>query len=162
MTTTPDLALSANLNDLYFATLNINGQSTKVEAPPPINPVDDDDDFIDDEDDVLHDLADSDNEVLTNFDDDNEVATVMSKLAKQSVRWVMVVTVLVTHSSPFTPGSGFERGRGRGDRNEGMKGMRQAIRIIELKKPMENYGPQKIYFEWKDQKTMLHVDKNAA
>ncbi|GJW33368.1 hypothetical protein Tco_0053400 [Tanacetum coccineum] len=77
MTTTPDLALSANLSDLYFATLNINGQSTEVEAPPPINLVDDDDDFIDDEDDVLHDLADSDNEVLANSDDDNEV-TIMS------------------------------------------------------------------------------------
>ncbi|GKE52372.1 hypothetical protein Tco_1487528 [Tanacetum coccineum] len=78
MTTTPDLALSTNLNDLYFATLNINGQSTEVEAPPPINPVDDDDDFIDDEDDVPRDLVDSDNEVLANSDDDNEVATVMS------------------------------------------------------------------------------------
>ncbi|GJT39761.1 hypothetical protein Tco_0939626, partial [Tanacetum coccineum] len=58
------LAQSANLNDLDFATLNIDGQSTKVEAPPPIIPVDNADDFIDDEDDVPYDLSDSDNEMV--------------------------------------------------------------------------------------------------
>ncbi|GJY95920.1 hypothetical protein Tco_0512281 [Tanacetum coccineum] len=42
------LAQSANLNDLDFATLNIDGQSTEVEAPPPIIPIDNDDDFIND------------------------------------------------------------------------------------------------------------------
>ncbi|GJU93727.1 hypothetical protein Tco_1318483, partial [Tanacetum coccineum] len=47
-----DLALSTSLNDLDFATLNIDGQSTDVEAPPYITDVDEDDDFIDDEDDV--------------------------------------------------------------------------------------------------------------
>ncbi|GJU50630.1 hypothetical protein Tco_1220185 [Tanacetum coccineum] len=55
-----NLALSTSLNDLDFATLNIDGQSTDVEAPPYITDVDEDDDFIDDEDDVPRDLADSD------------------------------------------------------------------------------------------------------
>nr|GFB82126.1 hypothetical protein [Tanacetum cinerariifolium] len=59
-----DLALSTSLNDLNFVTLNINGQSTDVEAPPDIIDVDDDDDFIDDEDGVPHDLTYFDDEVL--------------------------------------------------------------------------------------------------
>ncbi|GJV97928.1 hypothetical protein Tco_1549505 [Tanacetum coccineum] len=50
-----DLALISNLNDLDFTTLDVDGQSTKVKAPPPIIPVDEEDDFIDDEDDVPHD-----------------------------------------------------------------------------------------------------------
>ncbi|GJX01402.1 hypothetical protein Tco_0185315 [Tanacetum coccineum] len=73
-----NLTLSTSLNDLDFATLNIDGQSTDVEAPPNIVDVDEDDDFIDDEDDVPYDLADSDDEVLANDDDDNDVAVVYS------------------------------------------------------------------------------------
>ncbi|GJV18771.1 hypothetical protein Tco_1367791 [Tanacetum coccineum] len=67
-------ALSASLNDLDFATLNFNGQSTEVKALPDI--INDDGDFIDDDDDVPHDLADSHDEVLANADDYDEVATV--------------------------------------------------------------------------------------
>ncbi|GJX91331.1 hypothetical protein Tco_0344657 [Tanacetum coccineum] len=48
------------LNDLDFATLHIDGQSTDVDAPPDIIDVDKDDDIIDDEDALPHDLADSD------------------------------------------------------------------------------------------------------
>nr|GEZ41878.1 hypothetical protein [Tanacetum cinerariifolium] len=77
VTSTYDLAISSRLNGLDFSTLNIDGQSTKVEAPPDIILVDDDGDFIDDEDDVPRDLADSDNEVLTNPDDYDDAATVV-------------------------------------------------------------------------------------
>ncbi|GJZ06476.1 hypothetical protein Tco_0540269 [Tanacetum coccineum] len=66
-----DLALSTSLNDLDFATLNIDGQSTDVEAPPDIIDVDEDDDFIDDKDGVPQDLVNSNNEVLVNDDDDD-------------------------------------------------------------------------------------------
>nr|GEX89630.1 putative plant SNARE 13 [Tanacetum cinerariifolium] len=45
-----DLALFADLNDLDFATLHIDGQSTDVDAPPDIIDVDEDGDIIDDED----------------------------------------------------------------------------------------------------------------
>ncbi|GJS99890.1 ribonuclease H-like domain-containing protein [Tanacetum coccineum] len=69
--------LFANLHQLDFATLNIDGQSTKVEAPPPIIHVNEDDDFTDDEDDVPYNLADSDNEVLANSDYDDEVVNVV-------------------------------------------------------------------------------------
>ncbi|GJV38621.1 EF-hand domain pair containing protein [Tanacetum coccineum] len=65
-----DLALSTSLNDLDFATLNIDGQSMDVDTPPDIIDVDEDDDFIDDEDVLPHDLADSNDEDLANDDDD--------------------------------------------------------------------------------------------
>ncbi|GKC34924.1 hypothetical protein Tco_1047308 [Tanacetum coccineum] len=45
-----DLALSTSLNDMNFATLHIDGQSTYVDVPPDIIDVDEDDDIIDDED----------------------------------------------------------------------------------------------------------------
>nr|GEW24176.1 hypothetical protein [Tanacetum cinerariifolium] len=60
----------------YIWDLDIGGQSTKVEAPPDIIPVDDNDDFINDEDDVAHDLADSDDKAIAK--DHDEAATVMS------------------------------------------------------------------------------------
>ncbi|GJU82264.1 hypothetical protein Tco_1284629 [Tanacetum coccineum] len=67
-----DLTLCISLNVLDFATFNIDSRSTNVEAPPDIIDVDEDDDFIDNEDDVPHDLADYDDEVLANDDDDND------------------------------------------------------------------------------------------
>ncbi|GKB27364.1 hypothetical protein Tco_0866765 [Tanacetum coccineum] len=66
-----DLPLSTSLNDLDNATLHIDGQSTEVDAPLDIiDVVDEDDDIIDDEDALPHDLADSDDEDLINIDDD--------------------------------------------------------------------------------------------
>ncbi|GJZ79711.1 hypothetical protein Tco_0644548, partial [Tanacetum coccineum] len=73
-----DLALSTSLYDLDFATLNIDGQSMNVETPPYITDVEEDDDFIDDEDDVPRDLADSDDEVLAN-DDDGAMSIVVAR-----------------------------------------------------------------------------------
>ncbi|GKD71591.1 hypothetical protein Tco_1325681, partial [Tanacetum coccineum] len=65
-----DILLSTSLNDLDNATLHIDGQLTKVDAPPDIiDVVDEDDDIIDDEDTLPHDLADSDDEDLINVDD---------------------------------------------------------------------------------------------
>ncbi|GKA76577.1 hypothetical protein Tco_0783038 [Tanacetum coccineum] len=66
-----DLPLSTSLNDLDNATLHIDGQSTKVDAPLDIiDVVDQDDDITDDEDALPHDLADSDDKDLINVDDD--------------------------------------------------------------------------------------------
>ncbi|GKF01081.1 S-adenosyl-L-methionine-dependent methyltransferases superfamily protein [Tanacetum coccineum] len=73
-----DLALSSSLNDLDFATLHIDGQSTDVDAPPDIIDVDEDNDIIDDEDTLPYDLAYSDDEDLVNVDDDDDVAVVYS------------------------------------------------------------------------------------
>ncbi|GKD15116.1 hypothetical protein Tco_1199523 [Tanacetum coccineum] len=69
-----DLALSTSLDDLDFATLNIDGQSMDVDAPPDIIDVDEDDDSIDDEEALPHDLADSYDEYLANDNDDDDVA----------------------------------------------------------------------------------------
>ncbi|GJX25423.1 putative reverse transcriptase domain, aspartic peptidase domain protein [Tanacetum coccineum] len=54
------------------------GQSTEVGAPPNIIDLDEDDDIIDDEDALPHDLADSDDEDLINVDDDEGVYVVYS------------------------------------------------------------------------------------
>ncbi|GKD15117.1 hypothetical protein Tco_1199524 [Tanacetum coccineum] len=64
-----DLALSISLNDLEIAALQIDGQSIDVDLPPDIiDVVDEDDDIIDKEDLIPHDLADSDDEDLVNLD----------------------------------------------------------------------------------------------
>ncbi|GKA43463.1 hypothetical protein Tco_0736187 [Tanacetum coccineum] len=97
----------------------------RFEALPPIIHVDDNENFIDDEDDVPHDLADSDNEVFAIFDDDDDkVAT-------------MAATVVRGHGGdgagePPRPlprqfgtgcrGSRARRGRGRGGKDDGRKG----------------------------------------
>nr|GEY90626.1 hypothetical protein [Tanacetum cinerariifolium] len=69
-----DLALSTSLNDLEITALHIDGQSINVDAPPDIiDVVDKDDDIIDEEDPIPHDLADSDDEDLVNLDIDDGV-----------------------------------------------------------------------------------------
>nr|GEW92455.1 retrotransposon protein, putative, Ty1-copia subclass [Tanacetum cinerariifolium] len=54
-----------------------------VEAPPDIIDVDEDDDFFNDEDNLPHDLADFDDEVLAN-DDDADVAVVYSNVSRRA------------------------------------------------------------------------------
>ncbi|GJT72376.1 hypothetical protein Tco_1031662, partial [Tanacetum coccineum] len=68
------------LNDLDFVTLHIDGQLTDVDAPPDIIDVDKDDDIIDDENALLHDLANSNDENLVNVDDDDDVDGVADAL----------------------------------------------------------------------------------
>ncbi|GJS64510.1 hypothetical protein Tco_0679074 [Tanacetum coccineum] len=77
-----DLPLSTSLNDLDNATLHIDGQSTEVDAPPDIIDLDEDDDIIDDEDALPHDLADSDDEDLVNVDDDDGVDVMSADVAR--------------------------------------------------------------------------------
>ncbi|GJW70183.1 proton-dependent oligopeptide transporter family protein [Tanacetum coccineum] len=66
-----DLPFSTSLSDLDNETLHIDGHSTEVDAPPDIIDLDEDDDIIDDEDALPHDLADSDDEDLVNVVDDD-------------------------------------------------------------------------------------------
>ncbi|GJY50111.1 hypothetical protein Tco_0440067 [Tanacetum coccineum] len=92
-----DLALSASLNDLDFATLNMDCQSMEFEAPPDIIPIHDDDYFIDDEDDIPH-LLDFVDEVLTNVDDDDAVATVVYfNVSSSSMRQILVSSSSMRH-----------------------------------------------------------------
>nr|GEU71237.1 hypothetical protein [Tanacetum cinerariifolium] len=60
-----------SLNDLDNGTFHIDGQSIEVNAPPYIIDVlKEDDDIVDDEDALPHDLVDFDNKYLINVDDD--------------------------------------------------------------------------------------------
>nr|GEY01209.1 ferrochelatase [Tanacetum cinerariifolium] len=70
----PDIEPEKMLVENKFYLDNINAE---VKTPPDIIVVDDNDDFIDDEDGVPHDLADFDDEVLANAEDDDEAATVI-------------------------------------------------------------------------------------
>ncbi|GKF16122.1 hypothetical protein Tco_0061040, partial [Tanacetum coccineum] len=78
-----DLALSTSLDDLDFTTLNIDGQLIDVDAPPDIIDVNENDGLIDDENALPYDLADFDDEDLTNNDDD-DVAYVYSNVSRCS------------------------------------------------------------------------------
>nr|GEW53932.1 ribonuclease H-like domain-containing protein [Tanacetum cinerariifolium] len=73
-----DLALLTSLNDLEIMALHIDGQSIDVDAPPHIIDVDKDDDIIDEEDLIPHDIADSNVEDLINLDIDDGVNVVYS------------------------------------------------------------------------------------
>ncbi|GKC82223.1 hypothetical protein Tco_1137940, partial [Tanacetum coccineum] len=76
-------------NDLEIAALHIDGQSIDVDAPPDIiDVVDEDDDIINEEDPIPHDLADSDDEDLVNLNIDDGVNVWM-------LHGVMAVTVVV-------------------------------------------------------------------
>ncbi|GJY48120.1 hypothetical protein Tco_0438076 [Tanacetum coccineum] len=65
--------LSGEDGEMYY-----DGQSIDVDAPPDFIDVDEDNDIINDEDVLPHDLADSDDEDLVNVDDDDGVAVVFS------------------------------------------------------------------------------------
>ncbi|GJV65719.1 hypothetical protein Tco_1476547 [Tanacetum coccineum] len=135
-----DLALSTSLNDLDFATLHIDGQSMDVDAPPDIIDVDEDDDIIDDEDALPHDLTDSDDEDLVNVDDDDGVA--------------MSANVARGHDGgsggedrppPHQIGGGF-RGKGTrkpnlGGRKSGRTHTRKETKNLRLRKITDQFGP---------------------
>nr|GEY01214.1 hypothetical protein [Tanacetum cinerariifolium] len=76
------LALYTSLNNLEIATLHIDGQSIDVDVPPDIIDVDKDDDIIDNEDVLPHDLTYSNDEDLVNVDDNDSVAVVNSSEEK--------------------------------------------------------------------------------
>ncbi|GJX22373.1 gag-pol polyprotein [Tanacetum coccineum] len=91
-----DLELSTCLNDLDFATLNIDGQSMDVDATPDINDVDEDGDSIDDEDVIPHDLADSDDEVITTqeFSSNEKPILLLSQLYGEIFRFITLLIYL--------------------------------------------------------------------
>ncbi|GJX57735.1 hypothetical protein Tco_0287632 [Tanacetum coccineum] len=157
-----DLALTTTLNDLEIAALHINGQSIDVDAPPDIINVDEDDDIINDEDVLPHDLADSDDEDLANVDDDDGIAVMSADVAKG-------------HGgdgggddrpSPHESARGC-RGKGTrkpnlGGRKAGRMHTRKETQNLRLRKITNELGPQSIWFEWKDNGTMLPLGDHSA
>ncbi|GJS53147.1 hypothetical protein Tco_0626509 [Tanacetum coccineum] len=154
-----DLAFSTSLNDLKIVFLHIDGQSIKVDAPPDIIDVDEDDDIIDDEHVLPHDLADSDDEDLINVDDDDGMSADVAR----------------GHGSD---GGGDNRppphqiascclGKGTrkpnlGGRKAGKMHYRKETRNLGLRKITDELGPQPIRFEWKDNGTMMPLGDHSS
>ncbi|GJV92294.1 pyruvate kinase [Tanacetum coccineum] len=142
-----DLPLSTSFSDLDNETLHIDGQSTEVDALPNIIDLNEDDDIIDDEDAIPHDLADSDDEDLVNVDDDDGVDVMSADVAR---------------------GHG-DDGSGKGTRKPNLGGRkagrlhtRQETRNLGLKKITNGKGPVPIRFEWDDKKTLMPLGDHAS
>ncbi|GJU93360.1 zinc finger, PHD-type containing protein [Tanacetum coccineum] len=159
-----DLPLSTSLNDLNNATLHIDGQSTEVDAPPDIIDLDEDDDIIDDEDALPHDLADSDDEDLVNVEDDDGVEVMSADVARGHGGDDRPPS----HHIPTGCGGCFaNRGKGTrkanlGGRKAGRLHTRQETRNLGLKKITDDKGPVPIRFEWDDKKTMMPLGGHAS
>nr|GEZ20818.1 hypothetical protein [Tanacetum cinerariifolium] len=139
----PDEKDGEILNHLDFATLNKDGQSTDVEAPPDIIDVDEYDAFIDDEDNVPHDLADFDDEDLANDDDDDDISA----------------TVAQGHGGGDDPSRPPPcRKATSGGKGGGRQRTRKETKNLGIKKITDEWDPLKIQFEWNDKGTMLHLD----
>ncbi|GJY65590.1 hypothetical protein Tco_0467828 [Tanacetum coccineum] len=142
-----DLALSTSLNDLDFVTLHIDGQSTDVDAPPDIIDVDEDDDIIDDEDALPHDLADSDDEDLINVDDDDDDVFMSADIARGHGGDSGGDDCPPSHQVPTGCG-GCLGNRGKGTRKPNLGGGKagrlhtsQETQNLGLKKITDQHGP---------------------
>ncbi|GKE52199.1 hypothetical protein Tco_1487355 [Tanacetum coccineum] len=142
-----DLPLSTSLNDLDNATLHIDGQSTEVDAPPDIIDLDEDDDIIDDEDALPHDLADSDDEDLVNVEDDDGVEVMSTDVARGHGGDGGGDDRPPSHHIPTGCGGCFaNRGKGTrkpnlGRRKAGRLHTREETRNLRLKKITDDKGP---------------------
>nr|GEU43179.1 hypothetical protein [Tanacetum cinerariifolium] len=133
-----DLPLSTSLNDLDNATLHIDGQSTEVDAQPDIIDLDENDDIIDDEDALPHDLAYSDDEDLVNMSAD------------------------VARGHDGDGGGKGTRKPNLGGRKAGRLHTSQETRNIGLKKITDDKGPVPIRFECDDKKTLMPLGDHAS
>nr|GFA88087.1 hypothetical protein [Tanacetum cinerariifolium] len=156
-----DLPLSASLNDLDNATLLIDGQSTEVDAPPDIiDVVNEDDDIIDDEDALPHDLADSNNEDLINVDDDDVARSYGGDGGGEDRPPPLYV--------PTGCGGCFaNRGKGKrkpnlGGRAAGRLNTRDKTWNLSLKEITDTKGPFLIRFEVRDKQTLMPLDEHAT
>nr|GEU91855.1 hypothetical protein [Tanacetum cinerariifolium] len=117
-------------------TLHIDGQSTEVDAPPDIIDVpNEDNDIIDDEDALPHDLADFDDEDLINVDDDGVDKMLHGPTA------VMVAVWIVPLYKMYLPVA------------------RVAFLTEEI---MDKKGPVLIRFEVRDKQTLMPLGDHAA
>ncbi|GJY75278.1 retrotransposon protein, putative, ty3-gypsy subclass [Tanacetum coccineum] len=163
-----DLPLSTILNDLDNATLHIDGQSMEVDVPPDIIELDEDNDIINDEEALPHDLADSDDEDLVNVDDDDGVEVMSADVARGHGGDGGGDDRPPTHHIPTGCGGCFvNRGKGTrkpnlGGRKAGRLHTRQETRNLRLKKITDDKGPVPIRFEWDDKKTLMPLGEHAS
>nr|GEX40268.1 hypothetical protein [Tanacetum cinerariifolium] len=174
-TLTPILVNSCVVNNVRFVvhnqtTQNNDGQSINVDVPPDIIDVDEDDDIIDDEDVIPHDLTDADDEDLVNVDDNDGVAVVYSS-EEEDWSLVMLADVARGHDDdggdddrpPLHQLASDCRGKGTrkpnlGGKKAGRMHIRKETMNLGLRKITDELGPQPIRFEWKDNGTMLPLD----
>ncbi|GKD40206.1 reverse transcriptase domain-containing protein, partial [Tanacetum coccineum] len=163
-----DLPLSTSLNDLDNATLHIDGQSTEVDVPPYIIDLDEDDDIINDEDTLPHDLADSDDEDIVNVDDDDGVEVMSADVARGHDGDGDGDDRPPTHPIPTGyEGCFINRGKGTqkpnlGGRKAGRLHTLQETRNLGLKKITDDKGPVPIRFEWDDKKTLMPLGEHTS
>nr|GEU74254.1 hypothetical protein [Tanacetum cinerariifolium] len=145
-----DLALSTSLDDLDFATLNIDGQSMDVDAPPYIIDVDEDDDLIDDEDALPHNLEDSDDEYVSNDDDDDISADVARGHDGDG-----------DGDDHPPPGKGTQKPN-RGGRKASRLDTRKQTRNLRLRRITDQWGSQPIWFDFNDKGTLMPLGDHAT
>nr|GEV25152.1 hypothetical protein [Tanacetum cinerariifolium] len=114
------------------------GQSMDVDAPPDIINVEKDNDIIDDEDALPHDLADSNDENLINVDDDNDVAVVASGHGGNGSGDDYLPP---HHTGSDYRGKGTQKPNLRG-RKDGRLNIYKESRNLGLRKIMDQLGPQ--------------------
>ncbi|GJX96473.1 S-adenosyl-L-methionine-dependent methyltransferases superfamily protein [Tanacetum coccineum] len=157
-----DLALTTTLNDLEIATLHINGQSIDVDALQDIIDVDEDDDIINDEDVLPHDLADYNDEYLINVDDDDGVAVMLADVARGHKGDGGGDDRPNTMSLLEKKWSKGIQKPNLGGRKSGRMHTRKETRNLGLRKITDELGPQPIRFEWKDNGMMLPLGDHSA
>nr|GEV39087.1 hypothetical protein [Tanacetum cinerariifolium] len=163
-----DLPLFTSLNDLDNATLHIDGQSMEVDASPDIiDVVNEDDDIIDDEDALPHDLADFDDEDLINVDDDG-VDKMSADVARSHGGDGGGKDRPPPHYVPSGCGGCFaNRGKGKrkpnlGGRAGGRLNTRDNTQNLSLKEIIYTKGPVLIQFEVRDKQTLMPLGEHAA
>nr|GEX04129.1 hypothetical protein [Tanacetum cinerariifolium] len=163
-----DLLLSTSLNDLGNATLHIDGQLTEVDVPSDIiDVVDEDDEIIDDEDAIPHDLADSDDEDLINVDDDG-VDKMSADFARSHGGDGGGEDSPPPHYVP-TGCEGYFANRGKGKRKPNLGGRaagrlntRDKTQKLSLKEITDTKGPVPIWFEVCGKQTLMPLGEHAA
>nr|GEV69280.1 hypothetical protein [Tanacetum cinerariifolium] len=140
------------------------GHSIDVDAPPDIIDVVEDDDIINEEDPIPHDLADSDDEVLVNLDINDGV----NMLA--DVAWGNGGNGGDDdHPLPYQIPTGCEGCLGKGTRKPNLGGRRagrmhtcQVTRNLGLKAITDKNDPVLILFDFGDKETLIPLGDHAA
>ncbi|GJT49357.1 hypothetical protein Tco_0975514 [Tanacetum coccineum] len=146
-----DLALSTSLNDLEIAALHI-----------------DDDDIIDEEDPIPHDLADSNDEDLVNLDIDDGINVMSADVARVYGGDGGGDDRPPPYQIPTGCGGCLgNRGKGTrkpnlGGRRAGRMHTRQETRNLGLKAITDKNGPVPIRFEFGDRETLMPLGDHAA
>nr|GEY78978.1 hypothetical protein [Tanacetum cinerariifolium] len=138
----------------YHVLAIVDGQSIDVDEPTDIiDVVDEDDDIIDEEDPIPHDLADSDDEDLVNLDINDSINVVYSNVAYQ--------VLTGCEGCLGNQGKG-TRKPNLGGRRAGRLHTRQENRNLGLKAITDKSGPVPIRFEVDDRETLIPLSDHAA